>query len=119
MSANNFYLEHGYTPEWRMIAFAAAGTLALWTPRASARVAITALQITSVNGGSIAFYTSASSGGARFAEFALSGSNSIFPVMGSVVSTALDVPIWANVNTGASNESWKVSAQGFEMPSNN
>lgn len=118
MSANNFYLEHGYTPETRLIGFNSVGTVAVWTPRASARVAITALTIETHVGGTIAFYTSASSGGARVLQLLLGGSASISPFIGSINTTALDVPLFANVSGSSSNEGWTVSAQGFEMPSN-
>lgn len=119
MSANPFYLDHGYTPEYRFQSFSGVGTLAIWAPRSTTNFAhVTALQISANTGGSITFYwatTSGASSSGKVAEFFLAGSASLNPHIGAIACTTQGATLWANVSGGGS-DGFKVSAQGFEIP---
>lgn len=114
--SDNYYLQNGYTPRYKVTAFTAAGTLAIWTPTTSARVILTDLVISSNLGGTISIYTSFSSSsvGSRLFSFFMGGSQTIAPVFSAIESTTIDGSLWANISSGGSTESFVITATGFE-----
>lgn len=118
MSAADFYLNKGYTQEYRFVSFTAAGTIALWTPRGSARVVITDLSIASNLGGSLSLGWSYASGGKGVFTAIQAGSTTVSPIIGSIEGTGLAETLWANISSGGSTPSYYITATGFEIPWN-
>lgn len=114
MSASEFYLNKGFTSQFRFSSRDAVGTFAIWTPTTSMRAVITNLNISSNLGGTIALYWSFSSGGKQVGEFFVAGSSTIIPLLGVLEGTMVDGTLWGNVSQSGTN-GWKITAYGFEM----
>lgn len=116
MSANNFYLEKGYTPETKYQQWETLTTLAIWAPPADKRVVITGLTISNnAETGTfrIIFNNTTAS---KVAEFTVGASLTISPLIGAIESTAYGIEIMGRPSTSSSTGGWRVSAQGFEIP---
>lgn len=113
MSAADFFLERGITPQNRTTAINGLDTIAVWTPTTSTRVMLTNMTISNNPAGTIAFYFG-NLAGSKFAEFVMAGSSTISPSIGAIECTAYDRVIFAKVSASAS-DGWRVNLTGFEL----
>ena len=116
MSANNFYLEKGYSPQTRYQQWEALSTLAIWTPTTGTRVVLTNLTISNNAATGTFLIVFGNTTASRIAEFTVGASLTISPYIGAIKSTALDIEIFGRPSTSSSTGGWRVSAQGFEIP---
>ena len=113
MSASDYYLNKGFTPTFKTVSFGGAGTITVWTPRASTKIVLTQLVVASNLGGSSAFYFG-NLAGTKIVQFNHAAS--------SVISTELlaDAEIYDRTLVGnvsaAGTDGVKVTAIGFEIP---
>lgn len=113
--STEFYLNKGFTPAFRSVAFSGTDTIAVWTPTTSTRVVLTNIQIaTSTQSGTIAFYFG-NLAGTKFAQFTVDSSTTISPVIGAIESTMYDRVIFAKGAVAGVGQ-WSVNLQGFELP---
>lgn len=113
MSVHSFYLEKGFTPTWKTVAFDGAGTITVWTPRTSTRIVLTKLVVASTLAGSTAFYFG-NLAGDKIIEFRHGGSATV----GEEVladSNTYDRTLVAN-SVAPGTDGVKVTAFGFEIP---
>lgn len=116
MSVNNFFLEHGYTPENRYTAFDATTTLSIWTPRSGNRVCLTGLSITNNAAAGTLLIVFDHPNATKIAEVTVGASLTITPTIGAIMSTVVGGAIFARPSSSPTN-GWRVWAQGFELPS--
>jgi len=115
MSANNFYLNRGYTPQTQYQSWVNTTPLAIWTPTTSTRVILTALTISNNAAAGTMVISFGNTGGSKIAEFTVGASLTISPMIGSIETTAYDRPIFGAPSTSSSTGGWRVTAQGFEL----
>lgn len=115
MSAIEFYLKQGGTPLTRTTTISGLGTIAVWTPATSTRVAVTDITIASNNAGTIAFYWG-NLAGDKIAEFLLAGSITISPIIGVWEGTAYDRTLFAKLGAVSATDGFRVNLTGFELP---
>lgn len=115
MSANKFYLEHGYTPQTRYQQWEALSTLAIWTPTTSTRVVLTGLTISNNAAAGTMLITFGNLAGSKIGEFTVGASATISPAIGAIESTMYDREIFGRPSTSSSTGGWRVSVQGFEL----
>ena len=113
MSAYEFYLNKGFTPQTRTTSISGAGTIAVWSPATSTRVAITDMTISNILAGTIAFYWG-NLAGDKIAEFVLSGSANVTPAIGGWEGTAYDRVLFAKLVASAT-DGVRVNLTGFEL----
>jgi len=112
MSAIEFYLNKGFTPQNRVVVINGTDTIAVWTPTTSTRVSVTDLSISANNAGTIAFYWG-NLAGSKIAEFVFAGSSNISPAIGVWEGTAYDRILFAKLVTSAT-DGVRVNLTGFE-----
>lgn len=117
MSGVDFYLNKGFTPQWRYVQRDAAGTIAIWTPTTSTKVVLTGLQITNNNAAATLEITwgNLNINNRRIFVFDVAASTTIYPIFNVIEGTMYDRAIFCNASADAS-DGWKISAQGFELP---
>lgn len=116
MSANNFYLEHGYTPQTRHTTWVDLSTLAIWTPTTSTRVVLTGLTLSNNAAAGTILITFGNLAGSKIAQYTVGASTSISPAIGAIECTAYDREIFGRPSTSSSTGGWAVTAHGFEIP---
>ena len=114
MSANDFYLEHGYTPMTKYTEFDASTTLSIWTPITGNRVVITALAVTNNAAAGTMRFVFDNTASTKIAEFTVGASSTIMPLIGAIESTIVSGKILARPSVSPTN-GWRVLAQGFEL----
>lgn len=115
MSAHNFYLEHGYTPQYRYQRWDATSTLAIWTPTTDTKPVITGITITN-NGAAGTFLIVFNNTTAdKIAQFTVGASATITPAIQAIQGTAANIQIMGRPAVGGT-DTWHVHAAGFEMP---
>lgn len=114
MSAIEFFLDKGYTPVFRHVSTAGAGTVTVWTPTTSTRLVLTNLTVASNLGGTVLF-TLGNLAGTKVFEFNVGGSSTVSPTIGAIESTMYDRSLFAAVSGGGT-EGFKITAVGFELP---
>ena len=114
MSANNFYINHGYTPQNRYTEFDASTTLSIWTPTTSTRIVLTGLIITNNAAAGTFLITFGNLAGSKIAEFTVGASATITPLIGAIECTMYDRSIFGRPSSSPTN-GWRVTAQGFEL----
>lgn len=113
--AEQFYLERGFTPKTMVTEFNSTNGAAIWTPTTSAQVVLTALTISNAAAPSGTFViTMGNVGGTKVAEFFVAGSTTISPVIGSILTTAIDRAVFGFPASSPSG-GWKVTCFGFEI----
>lgn len=113
MSATSFYLEKGFTPTFKTVAFNGVGTITVWTPRSSTRIVLTELHVAAILAGSTAFYFG-NLAGQKIVEFHHAGSSSISAAI-HADSNTMDRTLVAN-SVAPGTDGVKVTAVGFEIP---
>lgn len=118
MSVINYFLAQGFQPQNKVTAISGLGTVAVWTPTTSTRVAVTNATISNINAGTIAFYWGGlgATGGDKIAEFVLSGSANVSPVIGIWNGTAYDRVLYARLGGTSGTDAVRVNLTGFEIP---
>lgn len=114
MSANDFYIEHGYTPMTKYTEFDASTTLSIWTPETGKRVVITSLMISNNAAAGTMRFVFDNTTATKIAEFTVGASTSISPLIGAIESTVVSGRIFARPSSSPTN-GWRVVAQGFEL----
>lgn len=114
MSAIEFYLNRGHSPQTKTVTINGLDTITVWSPSTSTKVAVTNLNISANNAGSIAFYWG-NLAGSKIAEFIFSGSANIAPVIGCWEGTAYDRTLFAKLSASAT-DGVRVNMTGFELP---
>lgn len=113
MSANEFYLNKGFTPTWKAVSFDGVGTLTVWTPRTSTRIVLTQLLYAATLAGSSALYWG-NLAGDKILEFRHGGSYTVnFDIL--VDSGTMDRTLVAN-SLAPGTDGVKITAFGFEIP---
>lgn len=113
MSAEQFYLAQGYTPTFKTVSFNGAGTVTVWTPRASTKIVLTKLSVATNLAGSTAFYFG-NLAGEKIVQFNNAASG--FVEMSLLAdSNTYDRTLVGN-SSGMGTDGVKVSAFGFEIP---
>lgn len=115
MSAIEFYLNKGFTPKFKTATISGLDTVSVWTPLTSTRVVITDLVISNINAGTIAFYWG-NLAGDKVAEFVLSGSANVSPLIGCWEGTAYDRSLFAKLGGASGTDACRVNLTGFELP---
>lgn len=115
MSAEEFYLKAGYTPQTRYQSWVDLSTLSIWTPTTSTRVVITGLTISNNATAGTMLVTFGNLNGTKIGEFTAGASFTITPFMGAVESTMYDREIFGRPSTSSSTGGWRVTAFGFEL----
>lgn len=100
-------------PIWKAVTASSATTIAVWTPRASARILLTGLDISS--GGTattvhVFYSTSLNQRGTKVAVYAIGTTAVILPRF-SGLDGGMDVPL----NVQAASAAVEVTATGFEV----
>ena len=114
MSAIDFYIKKGFTPQNRFTVIQESAAVAVWTPTTSTRIVVTDATISTNPATTIAFYWG-NVGGSKIAEFLLGGSATITPSIGIWEGTAYDRSIFAVSKVGAT-DGVRISLTGFELP---
>lgn len=140
MSADQYYLRRGFTPQHKTTMIHSRDTIVVWSPRSNTRVTVTDLSVASIVGGTIAFYINEFTSGARayddgsvydlatltydgtdqnvdakILEFFMGGSATIAPAIGMIQTDLYDTDIVAAVSA-SSTEGWRVDMTGFDIP---
>lgn len=113
MSAINYYLGQGYTPVTKTATFHGVGTLTIWTPRTSTRIAVTGIAVAQTLAGSTAFYFG-NLAGDKLIEFRHAGSTTVESDMFHLSGT-YDRTLVAN-SVAPGTDGVKVTVTGFELP---
>ena len=118
MSAINHYLAKGYLPMNKTVTISGLGTVAIWTPSTSTRIAVTNVVLSNIYAGTIAFYWGGldRNNGDKIAEFVLSGSSNITPAIGIWNGTAYDRVLYAKCGAASATDGVRVNLTGFEVP---
>ncbi len=102
------------TPTWKYAACSPATTLAIWSPRSSARIVLTGLNISATGATtgtvSVFFSTSTATRGKQVAVYAITNSTFINPLFNGL-DGGVDVPLNVMSNTVGV----EVMAFGFEL----
>ena len=114
MSANNFYLRKGLSPQYRYTEFDASTTLAIWTPTTSTKVVLTGLAITNNAAAGTFLITFGNLAGTKISEFTVGASATVTPFIGPIESTMYDRSIFGRPSSSPTN-GWRVTAYGFEI----
>jgi len=115
MSADQFYLRAGYTPQVRYQSWNALSTLAIWTPTTSTRVVLTGLVVSNNAAAGTMLITFGNLAGSKIAEFTVGASATITPFIGAIESTMYDREIFGRPSSSSSTGGWSISAFGFEL----
>ena len=112
MSATQFYLDKGFTPTWKTVTISGAGTVTVWTPRASTRIVLTQLVMATNLVCSSAFYFG-NLAGEKIVQFQHLGSSTLSAELLADSGTS-DRTLVGNVSNGTG-DGFKITALGFEI----
>ena len=115
MSATEFYLSKGYTPQVRYQSWDALSTLAIWTPTTSTRVVLTDIVVSNNAAAGTMLITFGNLAGSKIGEWTVGASATITPAIGAIESTMYDREIFGRPSTSSSTGGWRVTAFGFEL----
>lgn len=115
MSADEFYLRGGRTPQVRYQSWDALTTLSIWTPTTSTRAVLTGLVISNNAAAGTMLITFGNLAGTKIGEFTVGASATITPYIGAIESTMYDREIFGRPSSSSSTGGWRVTTFGFEL----
>lgn len=115
MSATEYYLNKGFTPQNKTVTISGLDTIIIWGPTTSTRVSIVELSISANNAGTVAFYWG-NLAGSKIAEFLFSGSSNISPSIGVWEGTMYDRTLFGKLGGASATDGVRVNVTGFELP---
>src|SRR3990167_10027975 len=113
MSAIEYFLNKGYTPVNKVTIVSGTDTFTIWNPDGNKRVYITDMSVSSISDGTMEIYND-HDGPTKLAEFMLSGSAPVSPIIGCIESTIVGGNIFARTKTSATG-GIRVNLTGFEL----
>lgn len=113
MSANEHYLNLGFTPTAKVSVINGLDTASVWIPPTGRRVVLTGMVVSTNYAGTIAFYFD--NGNDKFFELLLGSSATVAPTIGPIESTVVTGRIFAKVGGLSGTDGWRVNLQGFEV----